>query len=175
MSTHWRRKMLFSMLIMAILFATCTAAAQDSPRDAIELYFQAHAFGNGDYIQRAFSPDAKIQFVDNGELKQWTREEFAQRFRGPAEDEHRRVRRVERLDITGNAASAVLTLDYPQVLFTDHVSLLKINNQWKIVNKVFQLIIGMLQRKISKTHLRTDRSPLSRGRSLEMSTTSERT
>jgi len=129
--------MLLSTLILAVLFATCTAAAQDTPRDAIDLYFQAHAFGNGDYIQRAFASDAKIQFVENGEPRQWTREEFAQRFRGPAEDEHRRVRRVERLDITGNAASAVLTLDYPQVLFTDHVSLLKINNQWKIMNKVF--------------------------------------
>ncbi len=137
MSAHGRGNMLLSMLILTVLFATCTAAAQDTPRDAVELYFQAHAFGNGDYIQRAFASDARIQFVENGEPKQWTREEFAQRFQGPAEDEHRRVRRVERLDITGNAASAVLTLDYPQVLFSDHVSLLKINNQWKIVNKVF--------------------------------------
>jgi metallo-beta-lactamase class B len=137
MNAHWRRNMFWSMLMLAILFATCTAIAQDTPRDAVELYFQAHAFGNGEYIQRAFAPDAKIQFVENGEPKQWTREEFTQRFHGPAEDEHRRVRRVERLEVTGNAASAVLTLDYPQVLFTDHVSLLKINNQWKIVNKVF--------------------------------------
>ena len=38
---------------------------------------------------------------------------------------------------TGTAASAVLTLDYPQVLFTDHLSLLKIENQWKVVNKIF--------------------------------------
>jgi hypothetical protein len=129
--------MLFSMLVLAILFSTCTAAAQDSPRDAIELYFQAHAFGNGDYIRRAFAPDAKIQFIEDGEPKQWTREEFALRFRGPAEDEHRRVRTVERLDIHGSAASAVLTLDYPRVLFTDYLSLLKINNQWKIVHKVF--------------------------------------
>ena len=129
--------MLLSMLILTVLFATCTAAAQDTPRDAIEFYFQAHAFGNGDYIQRAFASDAKIQFIENGEPRQWTREEFAQRFHGPAVDEHRRVRRIERLDITCNAASAVLTLDYPQVHFTDHVSLLNINHQWKIVNKVF--------------------------------------
>src|SRR5882762_9052747 len=122
MTTHQRRNMILSMVALAVLFVACIAAAQDSPRDAIELYFQAHAFGNGDYIRRAFASDAKIQFVENGEPRQWTREEFAQRFHGPAEDEHRRVRRVERLDITGNAASAVLTLDYPQVLFSDHVS-----------------------------------------------------
>jgi metallo-beta-lactamase class B len=129
--------MLFSVLLLAILLVAGTAAAQDSPRDAIELYFQAHASGNGDFIRQAFTPDAKITFVENGHLRQWTREEFAARFRAPASDEHRRVRRVEHLDITGTAASAVLTLDYPQVLFTDHLSLLRIENQWKVVNKVF--------------------------------------
>ena len=53
--------MLLSTLILAILFVTCTAIAQDSPRDAIELYFQAHAFGNGDHIRQVFAPDAKIR------------------------------------------------------------------------------------------------------------------
>jgi metallo-beta-lactamase class B len=44
---------------------------------------------------------------------------------------------VEHLEITGTAASATLTLDYPQVLFADHLSLLKIGDQWKVVNKAF--------------------------------------
>jgi len=128
--------MLFSILIVAVVF-TSLAVAQDSPRDAIELYFQAHALGDGDYIRRAFAPDARIEFVENGQLKQWTREEFAQRFHGPAADESRRVRRIESLDVSGTAASAVVTLDYPQVLFRDHLSLLKIGDHWKIVHKVF--------------------------------------
>jgi metallo-beta-lactamase class B len=129
--------MLLSTSMLGVSLALGTAAAQDSPRDAIELYFQAHAFGDGDYIRRAFADDAKIEFVENGQLKQWTREEFAQRFHGPALDEYRRVRRVENLDVRGNAASAVVTLDYPQVLFRDHLSLLKIGDHWKIVHKVF--------------------------------------
>lgn len=132
-----RRNMLFPMFVLAVVFGSCLAVAQESPRDVIELYFQAHAFGDGDYIRRAFAQDAKIQFAANGEAKQWTREEFAQRFQGRADDEHRRVRRVERLDIHGDAASAVLTLNYPHILFTDHLSLLKIGANWKVVNKVF--------------------------------------
>jgi hypothetical protein len=129
--------MRFSILILVVLFMVGTSAAQATPRDAIELYFKAHALGNGDYIRQAFAPDARIAFVENGQLKEWTREEYAGRFTGPANDESGRVRRVERLDIHGTAASAVLTLDYPQVVFTDHLSLLKIGDQWKIVNKVF--------------------------------------
>jgi metallo-beta-lactamase class B len=138
MNGQWRRNiMLLSTSILDMSLALGTAAAQDSPRDAIELYFQAHAFGDGDYIRRAFADDAKIEFVENGQLRQWTREEFAQRFHGPAPDEYRRVRRVESLDVRGTAASAVVTLDYPQVLFRDHLSLLKIGDHWKIVHKVF--------------------------------------
>lgn len=130
--------MMLSMLfVLVVAFAALTAVAQDSPRDAIELYFQAHAFGDGNYIRQAFTPDAKIMFIDHGQFKEWTREEFAQRFKGPAADEYRRVRRVDSLEITGNAASAVLTLDYPQVLFRDHLSLLKIGNEWKVVSKAF--------------------------------------
>jgi len=129
--------MLFSMAMVAVVFASYMAVAQDSPQDAIQLYFQAHALGDGDYIRRAFAPDARIEFVENDQVKQWTREEFAQRFHGPAADESRRVRRIESLDVRWTAASAVVTLDYPQVLFRDHLSLLKIGDQWKIVHKVF--------------------------------------
>ena len=126
-----------SIWLLTIMAVTVVASAQETPRDAVELYFRAHALGNGDYIREAFGSDAKIAFVEEGQFKQWTREEFAARFQNPATDEYRRVRRVERLEITGTAASAVLRLDYPQVSFNDHLSLLKIGNQWKVVNKVF--------------------------------------
>src|ERR1700722_2578269 len=135
-----------SFLMLLPFFPAAVFAQPDSgapahddsgPRMAIERYFQAHAFGNGDFIREAFTPDAKVTFVEGGEQRQWSREDFARRFQTPADDEYRRVRRIERLEVTGTAASAVLTLDYPQILFADHVSLLKIGDQWKIVSKVF--------------------------------------
>src|SRR5882762_320424 len=138
MNSNRSKNMFLAVMIGAAVLSVAGAAlAQDSPRDAIELYFRAHASGNGDFIRQAFTADARIEFVDNGQLKQWTREEFAARFHGPAADEYRRVRRVESLNVSGTAASVVVTLDYPQVLFRDHLSLLKIGNQWKIVHKVF--------------------------------------
>lgn len=116
---------------------TDTASSQDGPRSAIESYFKAHALGKAEFITQAFTSDAKIQFVEGAERKEWTRDEFAGLFQQPAADEYRRVRRIQRLDVSGNAASAVLTLDYPQVRFTDHMSLLKTGGEWKIVSKVF--------------------------------------
>jgi hypothetical protein len=63
---QWRTNMLFSMAVVAVVFASCMAVAQDSPQDTIQLYFQAHALGDGDYIRWAFAPDARIEFVENG-------------------------------------------------------------------------------------------------------------
>jgi metallo-beta-lactamase class B len=133
----WRDAVLIPTLLFAMLWETGTPA-DHGPRSAIELYFKAHALGDGNYIRQAFTPDARISFMDGDQMKPWSTEEFAKRFQGgPAADEYRRVRRIERLDISGNAASAVVRLNYPQVLFTDHLSLLKIGEEWKIVNKVF--------------------------------------
>jgi hypothetical protein len=111
---------------------------QASVRACIELYFRGHATGDGEYFRRAFHPDAKLFFIRDGKVTQWTLEEYAGRASGkPAPDESQRKRRIESIDITGNAAMAKIVLDYPTVTFTDYMSLLKIGDEWRIVNKTF--------------------------------------
>src|SRR5580700_10826448 len=134
--------LLMSLFPLGLLQATraqtpAEPATDERPRTAVEGYFMAHALGRGEFITQNFAADAKIQFVEDGQSRVWTRDEFAKRFQQPAADEYRRVRRVERLEVSGAAASAVVTLNYPQVLFTDHLSMLKIDGRWKIVGKVF--------------------------------------
>lgn len=107
-------------------------------RACIELYFRGHATGDGAHFRSAFHPDAKLFFIRDGKVMQWTLEEYAGRASGkPAPDEPQRKRRIESVDITGNAAMAKIVLDYPAVTFTDYMSLLKIGDEWKIVNKTF--------------------------------------
>ena len=56
----------------------------------------------------------------------------------PLDDAHNgRGIGVESVDIAGNAAVAKIILDYPSVKFVDYMSLLKINGEWKIINKSF--------------------------------------
>ncbi len=129
--------MLTPTMMVAMFLSGGEAPGDNGPRAALEKYFLAHATGNGDYIRQAFTPETKTRFMDGDKPMEWTMEEFAQRFKEPALDEYRRVRTVERLDVSGNAASAVLKLNYPSVEFTDHMSLIKIGGEWKIVSKVF--------------------------------------
>ena len=129
--------------LMAVLFLTCAqASAQESEeagvRAAIEHYFQGHATGQGEHFRKVFHPDAKLFFIREGKLTQWTSEEYIGRASGkPAADEAQRKRRIDSIDVAGNAAFVKLTLDYPNVVFTDYMSMLKIDGQWRIVNKTF--------------------------------------
>ena len=107
-------------------------------RVPLDNYIKGHVTGQGDYFRKAFHPDAKLFAVRDGKYWQLTSEEFIARATGkPADDEAQRKRMIESIDISGNAAIAKIVLDYPSVRFTDYMSLLKIDNEWKIINKTF--------------------------------------
>ena len=132
--------LLFAALISTtpLLTTTTPDAELVAARVPLENYIRAHATGNGDFIRKAFFHDAKIMAFRDGKLLNLTVEEFAARFEGqPAADEPQRKRRIENVDLSGNAGMARIVLDYPTVTFTDYMSLLKVDGEWKIVNKVF--------------------------------------
>lgn len=111
---------------------------KEAVRIPLENYLNAHATGNGEYHKKAFYPEGNLIFIRDGK---YTTRSFAEYIAGspgkPAADEEKRKRWIESIDITGNAASAKIILDYPNTKLTDYMSLLKINGEWKIVNKIF--------------------------------------
>ena len=137
-------KKCFFIALLSMLFvaAGATAQAQTSEeagvREAIEHYFQGHATGVGDHFRKAFHPDAKLFFIRDGKFSAWTLDEYVSRASGkPAADEAERKRSIASIDISGNAAVVKVLLDYPSVRFVDYMSMLKVDGQWKIVNKTF--------------------------------------
>jgi hypothetical protein len=128
-----------SITVMTSLLPTRAQNAEEAAvRQALDYYIQGHATGQGEHFRKAFHTDAKLFAVRDGKYWQLTSEEYIARAAGkPADDEAQRKRSIEAIDITGNAAVAKIVLDYPQVKFTDYMSLLKIDGQWRIVNKTF--------------------------------------
>jgi Putative lumazine-binding len=129
---------------LGIILMTTLAIAQNHTRELdaakvpLQNYVKAHETGNADFIRRAFTQDAKVVGYMGGKLISWGVEEYAGRFSGkPAEDEVQRKRSIEIISLTGDAAVGKVVLDYPTVKFADYMSLLKINGEWKIVNKSF--------------------------------------
>ncbi|QPF76392.1 nuclear transport factor 2 family protein [Roseateles sp. DAIF2] len=110
----------------------------DAAQVPLQHYVLAHATGNPELIHQAFAEGARVTGHINGELISWSVAEYAARFTGkPAADESQRSRSFEILDLAGDAAVAKVVLDYPTVRFVDHMALLKVAGQWRIVGKSF--------------------------------------
>ncbi len=135
-----------SMLVFLFAIAGLTllgSARAENPeeaaiRQAIDHYFQGHATGQGDHFRKVFHPESKLFWIRDGKFNTRTSEEYIARASGkPADDEARRKRRIANIDVTGNAAVVKIVLDYPTATLTDYMSMLKIDGEWKIVNKIF--------------------------------------
>lgn len=106
----------------------------------LENYLKGHATGDPEYMRRAFYTQGNMIFMRDGKYTVKSFDEFIAGFKGtPAPDEQERTRRIESLDITGNTAIAKIVLNYPHGRFTDYMTLLKVEGEWKIVNKSFYL------------------------------------
>lgn len=132
-----------AILLLLILGGfTAMASAQDAERDAVrvplENYIKAHVTGDGEYARKAFHTEGNMTFVRDGKYMSRSFAEYIAGFTGkPAADEDKRRRSIESIDVAGNAAVARIVLDYPAVRFVDYMTLLKIGDEWKIVNKSF--------------------------------------
>ena len=123
---------------LVLLPARAQNAEEAAVRQAIEHYFRGHATGQGEHFRKVFHPESKLFWIREGKFAQRTSEEYIAGASGkPAADEAQRKRRIESVDITGNAAMVKVVLDYPRVRFTDYMSMLKVDGEWKIVNKTF--------------------------------------
>ena len=103
------------LLLSAALCSMPAVAASPSGDEAaavrkpLENYLQGHATGDGAFMRQAFLPTAHIEGIRDGKFLSWTADEYIAGFKGkPAEDEARRKRSIDQVDVTGNAAMAKL-------------------------------------------------------------------
>ena len=138
-------KILGIVLVLVFCGFTGSASAQSSEEAAVrvplENYIKAHATGDPEYARKAFHSEGNMIWIREGKYSSEPFDAFIKRaFTGkPAADEAKRKegRRIEAVDVSGNAAVARIVLDYPTVKFVDYMTLLKIDGEWKIVNKSF--------------------------------------
>lgn len=134
-------KRLSTALFLLCLLAISAAAQNDEKaavRVPLENYIKGHATGDGEYMKKAFHTEGNLIFIRDGKFTTRSFAEYIAGFSGkPPADEAQRKRSIESIDVAGNAAVAKIILDYPTTRFVDYMTLLKINGEWKIVNKSF--------------------------------------
>ena len=120
-----------------LLFAI-TISAQDSELQAVEAVLNDYMIGgmerDGQRIAGAFHDQAMMKYLRDGEYREVNAQEFFGGAKPGAPLE--RKNEIVNIDITGYVAVAKLRLTYADKAFTDYMTLMKIDGEWKIVNKV---------------------------------------
>ena len=130
------------LVTISVFVLSAGVFAQQNDKEAVrvplENYLRGHATGDGEFMKKAFHTEGNLIFIRDGK---YTTRSFADYIAGmsgkPPADEAKRKRWIESVHVVGNAAMAVVISDYPTVKFTDYMTLLKINGEWKIVNKSY--------------------------------------
>ncbi len=129
--------------LLIIFFAVTSAKGQDKSKDeaeilkVIKLYLSVTDSKDSTAILASFHPDAKLLSVNkNGELKIMSLNEWWSRVSRIPNPKIRKCA-ITTLDITGVSASIRVEFDTS----CDHISLLKLNNGWRIVNKTLSIVL----------------------------------
>ena len=109
-------------------------------RQTVQYYFDGGRNRDSLALRKAFHPDARMLFAREGKLVVVPIAEYITRV-GSEKAEPGAVdsteRKVVSVDVEGDAAVAKLELRRPDGVLTDYMSLLKVDGQWLIVNKIF--------------------------------------
>lgn len=123
------------------LAAQQTASApsdQAAVRAVVERYLHGLKFNDVPSLQAAFWPEAKLLFIKrDGTIGQLTQAEWQKGFVANAGKEEEGTLLITAVDITDNAASVKVTETYPKSVYVDYLNLLRVQGEWRIVNKIF--------------------------------------
>lgn len=108
--------------------------------DVVALYFRALHEGDVSQVQQLFIPGAEIRGYYEGELVNMKLPEYLnvlRRMSPPVRIGEDFDMRICGIDQIGNIASVRTRYLFEALYYVDYLSLLKIKDEWKIVNKVF--------------------------------------
>lgn len=118
-----------------------TDALNDDILAVVRAYLEAMAGADAEKLRGAFHPSASIIGNYQGEVEWLSLDAFVAAVldAGPAAVGHSPYWDIASVDRTPDSAVVRVTDDFAGMRFTDHLSLLKIGPDWRIVNKLYHL------------------------------------
>jgi hypothetical protein len=103
----------------------------------LENYLRGHIKGDKLMLGKALHSEGKLSYLRNGEYAKLEFADYLSRMKlRNLNDGVQRIPYIKSVEVVGNMAIAKLVLDYSSIFFTDYMTLLKINGEWKITNKI---------------------------------------
>ena len=109
---------------------------EQAVRAAVMSYFEGIREASAPKLAEAFHPEAfLVGLGQDGSLLRLSFAEWTARMTQPVPTDLRGV--IESVDIAGDAAMVKTVLLRPRVKYVDYLSLLRVDGEWRIVNKVW--------------------------------------
>lgn len=134
--------LILTISLHSVLLAQKTKSDKDAVKATLMNYFEGGNNGESERVVAAFHPDATMQYIDlkTGEHKIVPIADFLARVKQNDGKKIERTCKIVNMDISETAAHAKLEIDGGSYVFHDYMNLLKINGEWKIVNKIFHRV-----------------------------------
>jgi hypothetical protein len=136
-------KVLRALACIGAILAPAAFGFADSPdealvRETVQKYLHGLQYNDVASLKAAFLPEAKLYFVKkDGSLGQLSQEDWYKGFAASAGKKEEGDLAITSIDVTGDVASVKVREDYPGSIYTDYVSLVKLPEGWRIVNKIY--------------------------------------
>ncbi len=109
----------------------------------VEDYINSAHESDGAMTRKIFDDDARVTGYINGKLIRQTKEEWAifveKNIPSPKEQGKSKDYDILMFDTGEETAVVKVKSEYINIMFTDTLSFLKVYNEWKIYNKVFEV------------------------------------
>lgn len=132
------KKIFFTFVLFVSTLSFCIAQTTDYESIVTTVSYYLDGGTNNDFetVKKAFHEHASMKFVTKEGYKEVNAIAFFKRVIKPGPKQNRTTR-IQSISIEGNSAVAKLEIEYATFFFIDHMSLLKIDGTWKVVNKIY--------------------------------------
>ncbi len=132
--------MVFAALALVRAESNPMSSDEEAIRATVQGYFDGMMTPSTDALKGSFHPESRLIGLSEGELviipfNDW-QASFDREFDEDWGNEAFRNKIVS-VDIAETAAVAKVDLQWPRVHYVDYLSLIKIGDEWKIVNKIW--------------------------------------
>lgn len=133
-------KKVLLILSIVMMSTSISAIAQNTDLQSIEKTLNYYLNGlvekDAEMLKKAFHPSATMKFIDKGDYLELNAIE-ALTAGIESSPKQKTTTRIVSINISGNAASAQLEIQLPDLTYIDFMNILKIEGEWKIVSKIF--------------------------------------
>lgn len=126
-------------VILEAQAADRSATDEEAVRSVVQAYFEGMMKASPETLRQAFHPSARLIGVGPSDMiriipfKEWADLWESRDPLGP----EGYVNKIVAIDIHGTAASVKTELTWPDVKYVDYLSLVKVADEWMIVNKIW--------------------------------------